>query len=125
MEAAGGRAGFAGSGLLEALRTSPERGIIVAGVAFALVLCVSAWLLARHDPLTWIATAYLMFSTTMAPVVWGTNAGFTRVLVPLYGFGIIAVAGGIAARRARERAAAARSTASPFSGAPTAPTHAR
>jgi hypothetical protein len=50
----------------------------------------------------------------MAPVVWGTNAGFSRVLLPLYGFALIAVGGGLAARR--------RTTMDAFSVRPQAPT---
>jgi len=100
-EAAGNRAGMPGAGIVTALRTSPEAGIIVIGSALALALCIAAWALARRDPLTWIATAYLAFAPTMAPVVWGTNAGFSRVLLPLYGFALIAVGGGLAARRRR------------------------
>jgi len=98
-EAAGNRAGVPGAGILTALRTSPEAGVIVIGSALAVALCIACWVLARRDPLTWIATAYLVFAPTMAPVVWGEHAGFSRVLLPLYGFALIAVAGGLAARR--------------------------
>jgi len=100
-EAAGNRAGVPGAGIVTALRTSPEAGIVVVGGALAVALCIAAWALARSDPLTWIATAYLAFAPTMAPVVWGTNAGFSRVLLPLYGSAVIAVGGGLAARRRR------------------------
>ena len=97
--AAGHRTGLPGTGLLSALRTSPEVGVIVVGTGLAVALCVAAWVLARQDPLTWIATAFLVFAPTMASVVWGAHAGFTRVLLPLYGFGLIAVASGLTARR--------------------------
>ena len=114
--AAGHRTGLPGTGLLSALRTSPEVGVIVVGTGLAVALCVAAWVLARHDPLTWIATAFLVFAPTMAPVVWGAHAGFTRVLLPLYGFGLIAVAGGLTARRSTTRSTLPRGFADPDPG---------
>jgi hypothetical protein len=98
-EAGGARTGVPGAGIATALRTSSSADIIVIGCVLAVALCIAGWVLARRDPLTWIATAYLAFAPTMAPVVWEVHAAFSRVLFPLYAFAVIAAAGGLAARR--------------------------
>ena len=100
-DAAGSRTGIPGEGLLRALQGGNEATTVLVGAALAIILCVAAVSFARHDVLTWITTAYLAFSCSLAPVVWATHAGFTRVLLPLYGFGLIVVTGAIHERRLR------------------------
>jgi hypothetical protein len=99
------RTGLPGDGLLHVLQSSRAATTVLVGVVLAVAICVAAITLARGDVLTWIATAYLAFSSTFAPTVWETNMAFTRVLLPLYGFGLIAVTAAVHERRARATAA--------------------
>jgi len=83
------------SGIGDAWSTQGTRAI--AGFVLALVLCAGAWLLARRDVLTWIATTYLAFALTFSADVW-LRGGYQRTLVPLFTFGVVAVVGGWRAR---------------------------
>jgi hypothetical protein len=97
-DAAGSRTGLPGSGIVRLATGGPGAGLATVGLLFAVVVCAAAVVLARHDVLTWIAVGFLAFSTTLGPVVWLTHAGFIRVLLPLYGFGLIAIAGALRVR---------------------------
>ena len=77
---------------------------VASGFVLAVVLCVGAWFLARRDVLTWVATAYLAFALTFSADVW-LRGGYTRTLVPLFVFGLLAVVGGWRARSAATAAA--------------------
>src|SRR4029077_9751795 len=85
------------SGLADAWRKHGAPGAF--GFVVAVVLCVGAWVLARRDVLTWVATAYLAFALTFSADVW-LRGGYTRTLVPLFVFGLLAVVGGWRTRSA-------------------------
>jgi len=75
-------------------------GEILGLVALAGAVCVVAARVAPRDVLTWVAVAYLGFAALLGENVWVTNSGFTRTLLPLYAVGLVAVLGGLRARRA-------------------------
>jgi hypothetical protein len=76
-----------GVGILDSISRQPSPGLVL-GALVAIGLCVTAFMLARRDPLTWIVIAYGIFATTFSREVW-VHAGFTRALLPLYVFGAI------------------------------------
>ena len=102
-DAAGTRAGAPGAGLIEALDTTESRLQLGMWVVLGLTMCCIGIAFVRRDVLTWIVTGYVIFASTLAPVVWATRAGFTRALLPLYGFGLIVTVAGIQRVRARAR----------------------
>ena len=69
----------------------------ISGFVLGVGLCAAAWVLARRDVLTWVATGYLAFAVTFSADVW-ERGGYLRTLVPLFVFGTVAVAGGWRAR---------------------------
>jgi hypothetical protein len=101
VDAAGSRTGLPGAGLFRLAAGGPGAGMATVGIVFAVVVCAAALALASRDALTWIAAGFLAFSTTLGLDVWVIHAGFLRVLLPLYGFGLIAVAAALHARSTR------------------------
>jgi hypothetical protein len=89
---------LSGIGLLDTVQRAPSAGVVL-GVLAAVALCAAACVVARRDPLTWIAGGFLLFATTFSREVW-VHAGFTRTLIPLFAGAAIAVLG---ARRGRRR----------------------
>jgi hypothetical protein len=74
-----------------------QNGALV-GFFVAVTLCVVAWVVAKHDVLTWIAAGYLTFAIMFSADVW-LRGGYQRTLVPLFVFATAAVAGGLERRR--------------------------
>lgn len=90
----GDRLGLPGAGLVDGLGRADSPSTIVFWAVVAVALVAAAVVVARHDPLTWIATTFLALGAVLGPDVWITNAGYQRTLVPLYLCGAIAVIGG-------------------------------
>jgi hypothetical protein len=63
--------------------------------ALALLLCGTAVVLARRDACTWIAVSFGLFAMLLGSNVWLEPASYNRVLLPLYVFAVIAIAGGL------------------------------
>lgn len=89
------RLGLPGTGLVDSLGRADSPTTIVFWSVVGVTLVIGALALARRDPLTWIATAFLALGSVLGPDVWITNAGYQRTLVPLFLCGAIAVASGI------------------------------
>jgi hypothetical protein len=94
-----GRLSFPGSGLFAGLRASDNSSVILTWVVVGAALCIAAIVYARRDVLAWIAVAFGLFGSMLGPGVWVANAGYQRVLLPLYVFAAVAVLGAVKARR--------------------------
>jgi len=103
----GERLGFPGAGLADGFGRADAPATVAFWVLVGVALVVTGLALARRDPLTWIATAFLALGAVLGPDVWITNAGYQRTLVPLFLCGAIAVIGGIGERRRLSARAAA------------------
>lgn len=104
------RLGVPGAGFLDGLRRVDTPSTLLCWAVVGIGLVVTAVLLARRDPLTWIAGAFLALGAVLGPDVWITNAGYQRTLVPLFLCGATAAVGGWTTSRTRARAGAARTT---------------
>jgi hypothetical protein len=98
-DAAGGRVAALGSGFVHALADPSARSMLVLAAALTVTVVGAALVVARRDVVTWVVVGYLLFASTFSTIVWTGHFGFTRVLLPLFGFGLVAVAGGYAGRR--------------------------
>ena len=78
------RLGFPGAGLVDGLGRADSPSTIGFWVVVGVALVVTALVAARTDPLTWIATTFLVLGVVLGPDVWITNAGYQRTLVPLF-----------------------------------------
>ena len=91
----GSRLGLPGAGYLLALGRTSTPTANLGWAALALLLCGTAVVLARRDPCTWIAVGFGLFAILLGPNVWLEPASYNRVLLPLYAFAGIAIAGGL------------------------------
>jgi hypothetical protein len=104
-----------GVGLVDSLSHQPSPGLVL-GALVAIALCVTAFTLARRDPLTWIVLAYGAFATTFSREVW-VHAGFTRALLPLYVFGAIVTIAELHRRRVMDQQTTVESGSTRYSAA--------
>lgn len=87
------RAGFPGTGLLRAMDSWPARPVGNALVLASLVAVAALCVVRRptHD-LTWVVVAFVAVGALMGTCVWLRWEDFSRPLLPVYGFGLLALA---------------------------------
>jgi len=110
------RLGLPGTGLADSLGRADSPTTIAFWSVVGVALVIGALALARRDPLTWIATAFLALGSVLGPDVWITNAGYQRTLVPLFLCGAVAVAGGIGGDRRALRTSPRNAAPAPDTG---------
>ena len=63
------------------------------------VLCVLSVRFARRDPLSRLVVLYTIAAILMGPTVWNWWASFTRPMLPLMAFALIALGGDATRKR--------------------------
>lgn len=100
-EVSEGRLGPPLVGLLDAVRDLWTDHLTQAMlVALTALTTLAVFLVARRDVLTSVVGMHAVFALFMGRYVWSEPLGYGRVLLPLYAFGLVAVAGGLSIGRA-------------------------
>jgi hypothetical protein len=87
-------------GLVDGFQSAQQRPVVVLTLVLAIVLIGSAIAMARSDPLTWAATAYLVLLPFLGEATWSTRDAAARTLLPALAFaGVVVIARVFPSRR--------------------------
>lgn len=82
------------SGLMEGSRYWPPRPLLTAGVLLSIIVIICGCIVFRpRDDLTWIVVGFAVLGALMGDCVWRRWEDFSRPLLPLYAFGLLALLG--------------------------------